>query len=68
MCCLSGKESDQKSAELHLTINFHFAKGKHQARQESDCLIVLLTCSFRIIYHLSFKKELDAKHPSQFKL
>jgi len=32
------KESDEKSAELHLTINFHFGEGKHQARQESDIL------------------------------
>ena len=36
MCCSAGKESDQKSAELHLTVNFHFGKGKQQARQESD--------------------------------
>ena len=30
------QKSDQNRAELHLTINFHFSKGKHQAKQESD--------------------------------
>ena len=31
-------------------------------------LILLLTCSLRIIDHLSFKSELDVKHPPHFNL
>ena len=44
------------------------AKVSIRLIKKLTCLILLLTCSFRIIDHLSFKSELDVKHPPHFNL
>ena len=44
------------------------AKVSIRLIKKLTCFTLLLTCSFRIIDHLSFKSELDVKHQPHFNL
>lgn len=53
--CLSGKKSDQKSAELHLTINFHFSKVHFQKHEHTlqHLMVMLVSVVMQIILPLN---------------